>query len=149
MATIKRLCIANLQEPLGVSFLPFPGGCPAPARALAGGGQAAHGPSRAPCSPAASLSLSSLSSPLHPVWWGSGSLSPLHQPQVPSQDTSLGWSLQCKSWLQRTYGALSYTHNRKTDNDFRNAKVSGCARLVGRWEMEMLSLSWGRGQDIN
>lgn len=145
MAAIKILCIANLQKPLGVPSCP-PQEDAQPLRGLW------QEEGKQPTAPAGALAalqaLSSLCSPLHPVWWGSGSLSPL-QPLVPTQDTSLCWSLQCKGWLQRTYRALSYIHNHKSHNDFRNAEVSGCARLVGRWEMEMLSLSGWKGQDRN
>lgn len=57
MATLKSLCALQTCRRLWVPSLPSAGGCPAEA----GGGQAAHGPSRAPGSPAVSLQPSSSS----------------------------------------------------------------------------------------
>lgn len=147
MATIKRLCaLQTCRRSLWVSPP-----CPPQEGAQPKGLWQEEGKQpTAPAEPLAALqSLCSLPSPLHPLWWASASLSPLHQPLVPSQDTSLCWSLQCKSWLQRTERALSYIHNPKSHNDFGNAKVSGCARPGGRWEREVLSLSWGKGQELS
>lgn len=130
---------------------------PFPARRVAGGCGSCRGEAgaEAVAQPRPCRCLVSLPSPLLPANRGFGAFSPLHQWLVPAQDALLlatavvsllrSWPLPCKSWLQRPYRALSYIHNCKTLNDFKNAKGSGCARLVGRWQVAMVILSWGKG----